>query len=648
MRRALPVIVPLVALALVTSATATSALSHPATKKASASVPSIPQNVWGVEVGPKVMRLLDRKTLRKLRDAGVNTIFGRADRLNRAQRKELVKISKDWGFKLLWPKQAKNGHGAAVVLTTGSSRAASLAASTNADVIVVRVQSPAGVAGLAKVASKGHRVVALANVSAQPRFAVQSWIGAIRAAASSGSLDLAVSPSGLTRKQGLGLYADLLKVMGPTVKQLASAAHTTAVDAASVSATSGAAARGPKPTKPGKTTTTTVTLQTHPTTTTQTNQTTTSVTIQTHPTTTTATTTPTTTTVKTTTSTTTTATTTTPTQTQPTTTTSTTTTAPPTVDGNAYVSPSGSDSNACTAAAPCASFSKAYRTVKPGQTIWVASGSYPAQRIDFDSTKTSSVVTVAPAAGASVSVAQLDMGQGQIPVRGPAHVVVRDMTIGYTAVWEGSDDVVLQNLKGRGFDIVSAGSGIALPNNVRVVGGDYGPCEAVAQNGNCTSRMIGTNIVVDGATIHDVTSNNPSLYHTDGIFMRGCSGCAVRNTTFRTNDVTNIRIQNCCGLTPNQNITLANNSFGQPNGGRSDGVDVDTAVQGLVFENNTFDPLSGPVILAGTATFTGNKMMYANGPCVAGATYIGNTVKPFSQYYNVLCGTTDKWGSWVL
>ncbi len=580
------------------------------------------------------MGLLDRKTLRKLRDAGVNTIFGRADRLNRAQRKELVKISKDWGFTLLWPKQAKKGHGAAVVLTTGSARAASLAASTNADVIVVRVQSPAAVVALAKVSSKGHRIVALANVSTRPRFAVQSWIDAIQAAASAGSLDLAVSPSGVTRKQGLGLYADLLKVMSPTIKQLASAAETKAVDSASVSATSGAAARGSKPGKPPKTTTTTVTLQTHPTTTTSTTTTATATT-----------------TVKTTTATTTTATT----QTHPTTTatTSATTTtapapAPATADGSAYVSPSGSDSNACTAAAPCASFSKAYRAAKPGQTVWVASGSYSAQRIDFDSTKTSEVVTVAPAAGASVSVARLDLGQGQLLVRGPAHVVVRDMTIGYTAAWEGSDDVVLQNLKGRGFDIVSAGSGISLPNNVRVVGGDFGPCEAVSQGGNCTNRMIGTNIVVDGASIHDVTTNDAATYHVDGIFMRGCSSCTVRNTTFRGNDVTNIRIQNCCGLTPNQNITLANNSFGQPNGGRSDGVDVDTATGGLVFESNTFDPLTGPVILAGTATFNGNKMMYANGPCVAGATYVGNTVKPFSAFYNVLCGSTDKWGNWVL
>ncbi|MDX6439850.1 MAG: hypothetical protein QOF45_2433, partial [Gaiellaceae bacterium] len=48
---------------------------------------------------------------------------------------------------------------------------------------------------------------------------------------------------------------------------------------------------------------------------------------------------------------------------------------------SAYLSVSGSDSNACTQAAPCKSFDRAYRVAAPGATVEVAAGSYPAQTI---------------------------------------------------------------------------------------------------------------------------------------------------------------------------------------------------------------------------------------------------------------------------
>ncbi|MDX6439390.1 MAG: hypothetical protein QOF45_1973, partial [Gaiellaceae bacterium] len=46
-----------------------------------------------------------------------------------------------------------------------------------------------------------------------------------------------------------------------------------------------------------------------------------------------------------------------------------------------YLSTGGSDSNACTQAAPCKSFDRAYRVAAPGATVEVAAGSYPAQTI---------------------------------------------------------------------------------------------------------------------------------------------------------------------------------------------------------------------------------------------------------------------------
>jgi hypothetical protein len=42
------------------------------------------------------------------------------------------------------------------------------------------------------------------------------------------------------------------------------------------------------------------------------------------------------------------------------------------------------DSNPCTAAAPCASFDRAYRAASGGQVVEVAGGSYGNQELDGD------------------------------------------------------------------------------------------------------------------------------------------------------------------------------------------------------------------------------------------------------------------------
>jgi hypothetical protein len=227
------------------------------------------------------------------------------------------------------------------------------------------------------------------------------------------------------------------------------------------------------------------------------------------------------------------------------------------------------------------------------------------------------------------------------------------MSIVYSTVWDGSVDVTLQNLSGRGFDVIYGLSSAGQPSDVRILGGDFGPCENVSQGGGCPTYLSGANIVVDGVRIHDMTSNDLATYHVDGMFIRGCSGCAVRNSTFSGNMVTNIRIQNCCGLSANSNLMIEGNRFYPPLDAdgvtkRSDAIDIDTPTPGLVIRSNTFDPAAGPLF-----TRTGysgerlvqNKMLYI-GPCASGVSYESNTVKAFSATWgNVLCGS-DQWGTW--
>ena len=47
-----------------------------------------------------------------------------------------------------------------------------------------------------------------------------------------------------------------------------------------------------------------------------------------------------------------------------------------------YVSPSGSDSAACTSAAPCGSFERAYSVAAAGDVVEIRAGSYGGQDID--------------------------------------------------------------------------------------------------------------------------------------------------------------------------------------------------------------------------------------------------------------------------
>jgi hypothetical protein len=322
---------------------------------------------------------------------------------------------------------------------------------------------------------------------------------------------------------------------------------------------------------------------------------------------------------------------------------------PPTV----FVSPTGSDANPGSAALPVLTVERAYQLALPGQTVELAAGSYPDQQLAFDPKKTSSEhVTFQPAPGATVTISQLDFGQGQTGVAGPQHLTLRNLTIGYLRAWDGTQDVTWLNISGKSFDILSySGTTFGPANNITVLGGNFGPCQA-PQDGACTVRLSGTNITVDGTSIHDATSTDLVNYHVDGMFIRGCSACVVRRAKFWGNMITNIRIQDCCGLPANANVTLENNLFGTSSNGdgspRGDGVDVDTPTAGLMLRNNSFAENSGPLFDApdfnGTNTqVVGNLMVNLPQSCLAGIVYSHNVYIPFSPSSGTRpCGPTDR------
>jgi len=313
-------------------------------------------------------------------------------------------------------------------------------------------------------------------------------------------------------------------------------------------------------------------------------------------------------------------------------------------------SPAGSDTNPCTQAAPCQTFGRAYIVAVPGQTVEIGSGSYPYQRLAYDAGKTSAHVVFKPAPGASVNVAQIDFGQAQLTIPAAQHVTVRDMAVGYLRAWDGTADVEWRNIAGRTFEILSnSGSPYPPSSNVSVIGGTFGPCQAPRDEG-CTTKLIGNNLLVDGATIFGSTSSDLANYHADGMFIRGCRGCTVRRTKFRGNMVTHVRIQDCCGLQASQNVTLENNWFSAPvdrdgSSPRGDAIDVDNPIQNLLIRNNSFAENTG--VIFGNGNFSGTRLvgnLMMNFPCVAGVGYSYNLFIPLNPtgWGVTACGSTDR------
>ena len=271
--------------------------------------------------------------------------------------------------------------------------------------------------------------------------------------------------------------------------------------------------------------------------------------------------------------------------------------------------------------------------------MYVGGGSYSGQVVASDSTKGAERVSFQPAPGASVYVSTLDFGQAQLGLAGPSHVSVSGMSVGLIRAWAGANDLLWQNIDARYFGIFDA-------TNVTVAGGDYGPCQA-PRDGDCEAFIAGkaANIVIDAATIHDITTTDPVNFHTDGLFLRGASNVTIRNSRFRGNHTDNIRLQDqsCC---LNQNVTIENNWFGlslQGDGSpRADAIDVDTVTPGLVIRNNSFAEGGGVQIRnAQSMRLVGNLM--TNLPCVGSVVYSHNVFIPFSATWATEpCGPTDK------
>jgi hypothetical protein len=251
-------------------------------------------------------------------------------------------------------------------------------------------------------------------------------------------------------------------------------------------------------------------------------------------------------------------------------------TAPPVaaeVPATRFVATDGSDSGDCLAGSPCQTFNRAYEVAQPGEVVDVAGGTYPGQRIEHDSDKTSvEDVYFRPAAGSFVDV------NGDIEAYG-SHVTfmamrARDTNVPYDGPADVSD-VTFWGFDGRNFTIDSG-------QQVSVIGGDYGPatsCGGSYGGGNNGVRMnrpgvMPTDILIWGVDIHDVQSYDLEACHIECLIVGAVKNLTVRSSAFWNCSIFDIFLQPFNGDI--SGVTLENNWFatptdpeGRPNSGRA-------------------------------------------------------------------------------
>jgi hypothetical protein len=244
-----------------------------------------------------------------------------------------------------------------------------------------------------------------------------------------------------------------------------------------------------------------------------------------------------------------------------------------------FVSPGGSDSSACTRAAPCQSFDRAYHVAKPGQVVGVAAGSYPSQKITADGTKHAPAVVFAPSPSGEIRVANLtvegsDVELDDLTIAGIWYVGVNSSSLTQA---EQPHDVVLRDVSASNFFITGA-------SDVSVLGGRIGPTvDNAAQIKGCYQcRYAPQNITIDGVTFHDFKRATAGQ-HMECLHVYPAQSLTIRNSRFFNCALMDVFLSNFGQGGDLRDITIENNLFDAPG---SHGGALDKGYYGLAFEGD--------------------------------------------------------------
>lgn len=323
---------------------------------------------------------------------------------------------------------------------------------------------------------------------------------------------------------------------------------------------------------------------------------------------------------------------------------------PPVSSGAAdlFLSATGSDSAACSAAAPCKSLDRAYQVAAPGDVVELAAGSYGGQTIQRDAGFASTEdVTFRPAPGASVTLGTVTVNASHVTLEG---MNATDLNARVTDPYRYPvSDITFRNMDARNFMVMSA-------SDVNVIGGDYGPasdCGGIGGSNNSIRRFAEngapnpSNILIEGVRIHDIVSQNLTQCHIEGLAIFAGEGVTVRNSKFWGNSVYDVFLQSNSG--PVSNLLIENNWFAAPVGQGGSGGGSST----LAFSGGSSDFANSTVrhnSFNGYVSFddNGNNPAYVNfravgniGQPLYGSCSLRGVIYRYNLWKGMACGTGD-------
>jgi hypothetical protein len=307
---------------------------------------------------------------------------------------------------------------------------------------------------------------------------------------------------------------------------------------------------------------------------------------------------------------------------------------PPVPDGPAsvWVSTTGSDSSCARldAGKPCKTLNRAYRIAQAGDQVEIAAGSYPAEDVLDDPTKTSETdVIFRPAIGAA------DVVVDDIDVWGD-HIEFRRLKLNVDFYAKcGADDVTLRGSKARLFFIRSA-------KRISLIDTEFGPSDDISQIGHTEEcEFAPENIVLDQVYMHDY--ENPST-HMECVTIQAANNIVVRNSRFLRCQDFDIFIKPRAPVLTYTNMVFENNWLAKPEPTGSAAIslslpDSGSTMRNVTFRNNSFNSslIVKPEISYSNVLFVGNIGTTIGSGCdEAGVTVAYNVWSNDSS-----CGPTD-------
>jgi chitodextrinase len=292
-----------------------------------------------------------------------------------------------------------------------------------------------------------------------------------------------------------------------------------------------------------------------------------------------------------------------------------------------YLSPAGSDSGACTQAAPCRSLARGYAVAQLGQTVELAGGAYGGQTLT-GSKAGSGVVTFRPASGADVQLGALSLnGQTNIEFRGLA---IDNWYAKYVR------NVTFRDVTTRFFFVRSS-------DTVAILGGSVGGVQDGTSPtiGNYAGDPVSTNVTVDGVLFHDVGRQDAPGAHVECLFLQEAADVVIRNSKFTRCDIMDLYVSPIQGGPTAYDVTVENNWFDQPTGGGYYALDIHpdygSVPRNFVVRYNSFN---GSILLYDGFTYD-NVSFVGNVGRIAACGQAGVEFA-FNVWSNLRCGPTDR------